>query len=29
MPKWKPAVQNGKNVPVMFTQPVTFMAFEE
>jgi periplasmic protein TonB len=29
MPKWKPAVQNGKNVPVMFIQPVTFMAFEE
>jgi protein TonB len=29
MPKWKPAVQNGKNVSVMFTQPVTFMAFEE
>jgi protein TonB len=29
MPKWKPAVQNGRNVAVMFTQPVTFMAFEE
>ena len=29
MPKWKPAVQNGHNVSVMFTQPVTFMAFEE
>jgi protein TonB len=29
MPKWKPAVQNGNNVSVMFTQPVTFMAFEE
>jgi protein TonB len=29
MPKWKPAVQNGRAVPVMFTQPVTFMAFEE
>src|SRR5688572_7835994 len=29
MPKWKPAVQNGHNVTVMFTQPVTFMAYEE
>ncbi len=29
MPKWKPAIQNGRNVSVMFTQPVTFMAFEE
>ena len=29
MPKWKPAVQNGQNVSVMFTQPVTFMAYEE
>jgi protein TonB len=29
MPKWKPAVQNGRNVSVMFTQPVTFVAFEE
>ncbi len=29
MPKWKPAVQNGHHVPVMFTQPVTFMAYEE
>jgi protein TonB len=29
MPKWKPAVQNGHNVSVMFTQPVTFMAYEE
>lgn len=28
MPKWSPAVQNGHNVSVMFTQPVTFMAFE-
>lgn len=29
MPKWKPAVQNGQTVPVMFTQPVTFVAYEE
>ena len=29
MPKWKPAFQNGLNVSVIFTQPVTFMAFEE
>ena len=29
MPKWKPAFQNGHNVSVIFTQPVTFMAFEE
>ena len=29
MPKWKPAVQNGQNVSVMFTQPVTFVAYEE
>ena len=29
MPKWKPAVQNGLSVPVMFTQPVTFMSYEE
>ena len=29
MPKWKPAVQNGQKVSVAFTQPVTFMAFEE
>ena len=29
MPKWKPAVQNGHNVTAMFTQPVTFMAYEE
>lgn len=29
MPKWKPAVQNGQNVSVMFTQPVTFVAIEE
>ena len=29
MPKWKPAFQNSHNVSVIFTQPVTFMAFEE
>ncbi|HZF65391.1 MAG TPA: energy transducer TonB [Chitinophagaceae bacterium] len=29
MPRWKPAVQNGKAIPVLFTQPVSFMAFEE
>jgi len=29
MPKWKPAVQNGHNITAMFTQPVTFMAYEE
>ena len=29
MPKWKPAVQNGHNVTALFTQPVTFMAYEE
>ncbi len=29
MPKWKPAIQNGLNVSVMFTQPVTFLAFKE
>lgn len=29
MPKWEPAVQNGKNVPVTFTQPVTFVGAVE
>lgn len=29
MPKWTPAFQNGHNVSVIFTQPVTFMALEE
>jgi periplasmic protein TonB len=29
MPKWKPAIQNGRPVSVLFTQPVTFMAVEE
>ena len=27
MPKWKPAVQNGRNVPVMFTQPRNIYGF--
>jgi periplasmic protein TonB len=29
MPKWKPGKQNGKNVAVYFTQPVTFAGNEE
>lgn len=29
MPKWKPALQNGKPVTVTFTQPVTFVQQEE
>lgn len=29
MPKWKPAIQNGHPVSVLFTQPVTFVAIEE
>jgi len=29
MPKWKPAIQNGRPVSVLFTQPVTFLAVEE
>lgn len=29
MPKWKPALQNGKPVTVSFTQPVTFVQQEE
>ena len=29
MPKWLPAIQNGKTVAVSFTQPVTFVAQEE
>ena len=29
MPKWKPALQNGKPVTVTFTQPVTFVHQEE
>lgn len=23
-PKWKPATQNGKTVPMTFTQPISF-----
>lgn len=29
MPKWSPAVQNGRNVATTFTQPVTFQSIEE
>jgi protein TonB len=29
MPRWKPAIQNGRPVSVLFTQPVTFVAMEE
>ncbi len=29
MPKWKPAIQNGHPVVVPFTQPVTFVGFEQ
>lgn len=29
MPKWTPAVQGGRPVPVSFTQPVTFVGLEE
>ncbi len=29
MPKWKPAMQNGKQIKVSFTQPVTFQSTEE
>ena len=29
MPRWKPARQNGQNITVPFTQPVTFMGVEE
>jgi protein TonB len=29
MPKWNPAIQNGRNVAVPFTQPVTFQSVEE
>ena len=29
MPKWLPAIQNGKPTTVSFTQPVTFVAQEE
>jgi protein TonB len=29
MPRWKPAMQNGINIPVSFLLPVTFMAYEQ
>jgi protein TonB len=29
MPKWKPAIQNGRPVSVPFTQPVTFVGLEQ
>ena len=29
MPKWKPAIQNGINVPVSYVLPVTFIGLEE
>jgi protein TonB len=29
MPKWKPAIQNGNAVELMFTQPVTFVGVEQ
>ena len=29
MPKWKPAMQNGRPVSVPFTQPVTFVGVEQ
>ena len=29
MPKWEPAMQNGRKVAVAFTQPVTFVGAEE
>ena len=29
MPKWEPAMQNGRKVAVAFTQPVTFVGVEE
>jgi hypothetical protein len=29
MPKWKPAIQNGRPVATGFTQPVTFAGVEE
>lgn len=29
MPKWEPAMQNGRRVAVAFTQPVTFIGVEE
>ena len=29
MPKWEPALQNGRKVSISFTQPVSFVAVEE
>ena len=29
MPRWKPAMQNGRPVAVPFTQPVTFVGVEQ
>lgn len=29
MPRWKPAMQNGINVPVSFVLPVTFIAYDQ
>ena len=29
MPKWTPAIQGGRPLPVSFTQPVTFVGIEE
>ena len=29
MPRWKPAIQNGINVPVSYVLPVTFLGLEE
>jgi periplasmic protein TonB len=29
MPKWIPAIQNGRNIAVTFSQPVTFQSVEE
>lgn len=29
MPKWEPAMQNGRKVAIAFTQPVTFVGVEE
>jgi protein TonB len=29
MPKWKPAIQNGRPISISFVQPVTFQSFEE
>lgn len=29
MPKWSPAIQNGVNIAISFTQPVTFIGLEE